>query len=96
MTTYKSSAAAYIDPTSCGSVVGYRVSIDEYKPKTEDPQYSLDAHVELSDCNRKIEWSFSSDEDSLEKIDKAINVLRNFRKELIAATKLLKKLENKE
>lgn len=73
----------WIDPTDCGSIIGYRIyRSDKY----------LTASMTLSDCHRIIEWWFNSDspeitKNSLEKIDNAIRILTEFKKEFVKATK---------
>ena len=71
----------YIDPTDCGSMVSYRITSEGY----------FDASVDLSDCGRKITWSFEPED--VEKIDLAISMLSDFRKELIKAGKRWNKIE---
>ena len=44
----------------------------------------------LTDCSHKIDWVFG--EDSIEKIDTAINMLQEFRKKYIETEKLINKL----
>lgn len=62
-----------LDPVDCGSTVGYKIV------KGRD----LWAEVDLSDCNRKIQWSFYSknSKHGLAKIDRAIEILTKFRAE---------------
>lgn len=60
---------AYIDPVSCGSTIGYKIV---------DGSRSIWAELDLTDCNRKINWSFYS-KDGLGKIDKALAMLTEFR-----------------
>lgn len=66
-----------LDPVDCGSTVGYKIV------KGRD----LWAEVDLSDCNRKIQWSFYSRnaEAGIVKIDKAIEILTKFRTDWAAA-----------
>jgi hypothetical protein len=65
----------YIAPGFCDSTIGYTITKRRY----------LWGNVQLSDCNRKIEWGFSDSPDSLVKIDKAIEILQNFRRDFIAS-----------
>lgn len=60
-----------LDPIDCGSTVGYRI----VKGRT------LWAEIDLADCNRKIQWSFYSNnpKQGLAKIDIAIEFLTEFR-----------------
>jgi len=67
---------ALIDPLDCGSSVGYVIT---------KSRHGLSAEIELTDCNRKIQWYFSSDVGAVAKIDKAINLLENFRAAFIKA-----------
>lgn len=73
----------WIDPTDCGSIIGFRI----YK----GGEY-LTAIMTLSDCHRIIEWWFNSDspnktKESLDKINNAIRLFTEFKKEFIKATK---------
>lgn len=70
----------YIDPASCGSSIGCRI-------RRSRSGY-FDATVQLSDCDRKITWDFSGNDQrsiksNVEKIDAAIEQLRVFRETLI-------------
>lgn len=69
----------FIDPISCGSTVGYTIYVERYG--------GFYGTLHLSDCTRKIEWSFDEKPESLHKIDEAINMLSEFRKELWKAQK---------
>lgn len=68
-----------IDPLDCGSTVGYTLR--------RGTRGRVSGEILLSDCNRKIEWYFSEydADNSVAKIDRAINVLSHFRAEFIAA-----------
>jgi hypothetical protein len=88
------SDAIYIDPTNCDSQVSYKINYVEYG-EGADKKKSLNASVLLSDCSRRIDWYFNGDEDSLEKIDKAIGMLNVFRRNLKAQIHLLKKTGGK-
>jgi hypothetical protein len=79
----------FIDPSDCGSEVGYYITTSEYTDKkTQKTEYSMSATVMLSDCARKIDWSFRPDtEDSVDKIDAAISMLQEFRKKYITTMK---------
>lgn len=80
----------FLDPADCGSMIAYSIHQTTYEPS------ELEANVVLSDCNRMINWSFDKNDDSVEKIDNAINILIAFRKDLLKARKLLpKKVESK-
>ena len=81
----------FIDPENCGSSVGYYITTAEYTPKNEPTQYSLSSTVVLADCSHKIDWSF----DSVDKIDAAIDMLKEFRKQFLEAEKLVSKLNKK-
>lgn len=94
-----SSDSVYLDPTDCGSTVGYRAWVEEYRNDNPDAKdktasYSMYACVDLSDCSHKIEWLFR-EEDSVEKLDRAIGLLQKFRRDLIATNKLFNKLAKK-
>ncbi len=81
----------FIDPETCGSSVGYYITITEYNTIIDNKTtYTLGASVVLSDCNHKIDWNFV--EDDVEKIDAAIKMLQEFRKKYIDAEKTTKKL----
>jgi hypothetical protein len=71
--------AHYIDPLDSDSMVSYKITTDSY--------VNISGSVELSDCNRKISWYFSNNDDAITKVDKAIEILRNFRREFIKARK---------
>ena len=81
LTKLHDSHAEYIDPESCGSLVGYKVSSTKY------PYYSyIAASMNLSDCNRFIQWEFGfrqnkkgGYEGAVAKIDRAIAVFQKFR-----------------
>jgi hypothetical protein len=81
----------FIAPHNCGSSVGYRLAISEYTPKDKPMRYSLDGTVVLTDCSHQIEWSFN-DEDNMDKLDAAIDMLKEFRKKLVETTKTVEKL----
>jgi hypothetical protein len=83
----------FIDPESCGSSVGYYITINEYTPKNKPAEYSMSSTVTLADCSHKIDWSFG--DSSVDKIDSAIDMLREFRKKYLETEKLIAKL-NKE
>lgn len=69
----------YLDPISCQSTVGY--AICQYNKQ-------LDAEITLTDCNRKIVWSFGGRYNGgLEKIDRAIEILDDFRVDFAEALK---------
>jgi hypothetical protein len=65
-----------LDPVDCGSTVGYKIVRGR----------NLWAELDLSDCNRKIQWSFYSI-DGLGKIDRAIEMLTKFRTDWASAIK---------
>lgn len=78
--TYKEeileSEISYIDPLDCGSIIGYRL----YLKGTEDKK-SVSGDIDISDCNRMINWSFYG-EGSLEKIDNVIEIFTSFKNKL--------------
>lgn len=63
-----------LDPLDCGSTVGYVI---------RRGRRGINADINLSDCNRKIEWYFSNDPSSVDKIDRAIGILHRFRDEFL-------------
>jgi hypothetical protein len=70
-------SSAYIDPINCNSTVSYKVIHGSRR---------IWADVQLADCNHKIEWYFgSSSKESLAKVNKAIEILEEFRDALTAA-----------
>lgn len=71
----------YLDPFDCGSTVSYRIVSTNY----------FDAAIDLSDCNRKISWAFNAGD--VDKVDRAISLLSDFRKELLKASKKWAKIE---
>jgi len=73
---------AHLDPLACGSEISYKLC---------GFYYNLEGTVILSDCNRKIEWSFNNSNDSVDKIDAVIDVLTQFRRDLVKAQKQYKK-----
>jgi hypothetical protein len=83
--------SVFIDPENCGSSIGYYITIEEYTPKDKPTQHNLRATVVLADCTHKIDWSFG-DEEGVEKIDEAIRMLQEFRKQYVETLKLTKKL----
>lgn len=71
------SEAAYLDPLDCGSLIGYSVI---------KGRRGITGEVDLTDCNRKITWYFGgSNSNRFKKIDKAIELLENFKAALKAA-----------
>jgi hypothetical protein len=66
------SGIVMLDPLDCGSTIGYTV---------RRGRRGVNGDVSLSDCNRKIEWFFSNDDNAVAKIDKAIEILSQFREE---------------
>lgn len=82
----------YIDAANCGSLIAYRI----YKASYE----GFCAHIELTDCNRKIEWDFSggtpkSFQRNIWKIEAAIAILKEFQVEMTEAYQLYKKAKKK-
>lgn len=65
----------YIDPLDCGSTIGYAITTG---------RGGVRGTINLSDCNRQIEWYFDKNSSS-DKIDKAISILQNFKRTLEAA-----------
>ena len=67
----------YIEPIGCDSTVSYKVIGGKYQTA---------GTVTLADCGRKIDWSFYEDT-PVSKIDKAIELLQEFRTVLIESRK---------
>ena len=82
--------SVFIDPENCGSSVGYYIKIDEYTPRDKPTVYNVQAEVILADCNHKIDWSFGND--ALDKIDAALDMLKEFRKKYVETEKMVAKL----
>jgi len=80
----------FIEPESCGSGVGYYLSVNEYTRKDTPVTYSMSATVVLTDCAHKIDWQF--EDEGTEKIDAAITMLQEFRKKLVETAKVVKRL----
>lgn len=70
---------AMIDPLDCGSTVGYAITRS---------RHGMSAEVELSDCNRKINWYFADDASAVIKIDRALALLTDFRAAFVKARAL--------
>lgn len=70
--------AAFIDPTDCGSVVAFEVH--------KRSNSRLTGTIDLSDCNRKIQWYFNP-ETGTTKIDEVIALLQEFRAVWVRAVK---------
>lgn len=84
----------FIDPKECGSGIGYYINLTDWTDrKTGGTTYDMNGTVVLTDCNHKIDWGFG--EDSLDKIDAAIAMLREFRKKCVEAKKTLAQLRAK-
>jgi hypothetical protein len=82
----------YIDPADCGSTVGYKLlTSTTYSSGKSLPSFY--GEIDLTDCSRKICWQFNNNEHALEKINHAITMLTNFKKEFVKAQK---KYPNKE
>jgi hypothetical protein len=78
--TTVASRIEFIDPSDCGSTVGYSI--------TRKDLVRVSAEIYLSDCNRKIEWYFSGERpESIQKIDSAIEILQEFRQKYVDAVK---------
>ena len=74
--------SAYIDPVGCDSTISYKVVGGT----------RMSGSIDLSDCNRKINWWFCNEPESVVKIDKAIAMLQEFRAAFVDAQKQVKKL----
>jgi hypothetical protein len=79
------SQAAFIDPGACDSTIAYTVTA----------RRRLVGSINLSDCNRKIVWWFDNDDLSTKKIDKALEMLQNFRRDFLLARQQYKKKRNR-
>lgn len=66
----------YLDPLNCGSTIGYTII---------NGRSGLYADVDLTDCNRRLSWSFNNKPEAIKKIDKAISILTEFRVLFLAA-----------
>jgi hypothetical protein len=80
--------AKYLDPLHCGSFIGYRI-------KSPWNGNGVEGIIDLSDCSRKIEWSFDDNETRLQKIGNAIDMLLSFKEDLIRAIKIAPKRRKK-
>lgn len=71
--------ADYLSPEHCDSFIGYSIT----------SRRRLNAIVELADCERRIKWYFEHDDTAaaLRKVDRAIEILREFRENLVLAQK---------
>lgn len=65
-----------LDPLDCGSSIGYSVSTS---------RHGLNGEIELTDCNRKIQWYFGDEASSIAKIDRAIRLMTDFRAAFVKA-----------
>ena len=72
----KASEIVMLSPIDCGSTISYTI--------VKDGKF-LSADMDLSDCTRKISWSFTNND--LAKINKVIKILTNFKKAFIKAKK---------
>jgi hypothetical protein len=81
---------AYIEPLGCDSTVQYKI-ISGRSTRRGGHVYGS---VQLSDCGRKIDWYFGGKEkESLEKVDKALEMLQEFRSLLEHAYKTKPKVK---
>lgn len=71
-------ASLYLNPTDCDSTISYKV--------IRTPR-RLYCNMQLTDCNRKIEWYFPNEVGSVKKIDTVIAALQDFRKAFTDAQK---------
>lgn len=85
----------FIDPENCGSSIGYYITTSEHTPKDKPVRYNVSATVVLTDCSHKIDWSFCGDLDDLGKIESAISMLQEFKKQYIDTAKVVNKLNEK-
>lgn len=85
----------FLDPEECGSSVGYYLTLGDYTGKNTPTEYYVSGTVVLTDCNHKIDWSFSDRSDpekNLAKIDAAIQMFQEFRKKMVESQKSVSKL----
>lgn len=75
----------YIDPTDCGSMVGFRIVDEDY----DTP--SIQATITLTECSRMVSWGISCDDAGLKKISAAIDVLQAAFVAVCEASEILKK-----
>lgn len=68
--------AAYIDPLHCDSTISYKVV---------KGARAVWGSVQITDCNRKVEWYFGSRCEPVDKVSKAISMLEEFRTALSTA-----------
>ena len=80
------SEAIYIDPAGCNSQVSFKINRTDYQGRM-----ALEATVLLSDCSRRIDWYFNHEPDSLKKIDRAIEMLKKFKRHLAAESKKIER-----
>lgn len=79
--------SAYLDPLHCDSQIAYKVI---------EGARGIWGSVQLSDCQRKLEWYFNTTTTSDKaKIDKAIDMLTEFRSTLEAARVMQKTTKRK-
>ena len=91
MITHQNSV--FIDPKNCGSNVGYYIVTCECKRKDKPTTYSFCGTVVLTNCSHKIDWTFGGDYNGgVEKIDKAISMLQEFRNKYLETEKSIAKL----
>jgi hypothetical protein len=79
------SEITYLSPLDCGSTIGYSIT---------KGRRGLHGNIDLSDCNRHITWSFYKN-NGISKIDKAIELLTNFKNEFAKAQKTFRKPRKK-
>ena len=81
--------SVFIDPEDCSSSVGYFVTTrEDHNTKTDKTTPRISATVVLADCNHKIDWYFNGENKaSIDKIDAAIKILREFRTIYVAECK---------
>jgi hypothetical protein len=68
----------FLDALNCDSTISYSITRGVR---------GVTADVQLSDCNRKITWYFGRTPDAILKIDKAIEILTNFKQDFVEARK---------
>lgn len=88
------SEIGYLDAADCGSTVGYKLITSTPYAGKGNVTPSFYAEVDLTDCGRKINWTFRNSTDALAKINKAITLLTNFKKEFVKAQKKYPKGKN--
>ena|SRR5688572_27677240 len=98
-TIYSAEAGGFLSPSECGSSILWNVGVGVKKKGYGDEPNQLQpkmyGSVMLTDCSHSISWSLT-DDGSVEKLDKAIAILKAARKALKIANAKYEELENDE